>query len=242
MGERPVALVSGGSRGIGQSIVSRLAADGYAVHFLYERDDAAAEAVTEKAQGAVAHRLDVRDVPAAKSLVAEVEAEAGEIDVVVANAGITRDSALALMNENDWRDVIDVNLTGTFALCRAAVFPMLKRQRGTVVTMSSVVGAAGNASQTNYAASKAGIMGFTRSLAKEVGRFGIRANCVAPGFIDSDMTSALPESVKADLAGKIALGWIGEPADVAEVVAFLVSERARYISGQVIAVDGGLSL
>jgi 3-oxoacyl-[acyl-carrier protein] reductase len=161
------------------------------------------------------------------------------VDVVVGNAGIVRDRPLALMSEQDWTDVVRTNLDGVFTVCRASVFGMIRRKRGVIVTMSSVFGVTGNAGQANYAASKAGIIGFTQSLAKEAGRYGVRANVVAPGFIDSDMVADLKN--RDELATGIPLGRFGRPEDVADAVSFLVSDRASYITGAVLRVDGGHS-
>lgn len=239
-------MVSGGSRGIGAATVLRLARDGWDVGFCYRSDEEAALRV-EKAAGelgarVLAVRADVASAAEAKGFVLRVETELGPIGAVVSCAGITRDRPLALMADDDWREVMGTNLDGVFHLCRAAVFPMMKRRAGAIVTLSSVSGVYGNASQVNYSASKAGIIGFTKALAKEVGRYGIRANSVAPGLIETDMTAVLSDQVRTRLLDSVALGRFGTAQEVADLVAFLVSGRATYITGSVLEVHGGISL
>ena len=241
-----IALVSGGSRGIGAATVLRLAEDGWDVGFCYRSDEQAAlrieKEAAERGVRALAVRADVADAAACKGFVARVEEELGPVTAAVSCAGITRDRPLALMDDADWHQVLDTNLDGVFHLCRAAVFSMMKRRAGSVVTLSSVSGVYGNAAQVNYAASKAGIIGFTKSLAKEVGRYGIRANAVAPGMIDTDMTAELPDKVRARMLDSVALRRFGTAEEVAELVAFLVSDRASYVTAAVLEVHGGIAL
>jgi 3-oxoacyl-[acyl-carrier protein] reductase len=238
-----VAIVTGASRGIGRAVAVRLAADGYDIGFCYRGDDVAAkqtaELVADHRRAVYSSRVDVADFTAVGSFTRAVEDQLGPADVVVGNAGVLRDKPLALMSEQDWTEVLRTNLDGVFNVCRASVFGMIRRKRGVVVTMSSVFGVLGNAGQANYAASKAGIIGFTQSLAKEVGRYGVRANVVAPGFIDSDMVADIKN--RESLAAGISLGRFGRPEEVADAVSFLVSDQATYITGTVLRVDGGHS-
>nr|WP_107121952.1 3-oxoacyl-ACP reductase FabG [Streptomyces sp. DSM 15324] len=239
---RPVALVTGGSRGIGRAVVLRLVRDGFDVAFCHRSggDDARTLEKEASALGgrAVGSRADVVERGAVQDWVARTEQELGPLQAVVTSAGIVRDGPLAGLDDADWHDVVDVNLTGTYNVCRAAVFPMMKRKSGCVVNVSSVSGVLGNATQTNYAATKAGIIGFSRSLAKEVGRFGIRVNAIAPGFIDTEMLGGLSEKTRGGLLSSISLGRFGTAEEVADGVSYLV--HASYVTGSVLRVDGGV--
>ncbi|MFI8438022.1 3-oxoacyl-[acyl-carrier-protein] reductase [Streptomyces sp. NPDC079020] len=242
----PVALVSGGSRGIGRAVVLRLAAEGYDVGFGYQSNERAALELEKEAGElgvrALAVRADVTDAASVKEWVARTESELGPLDVVVCSAGITRDNPLLLMSDEDWHSVLDTNLDGVYNVCRSVIFEMMKRKSGSIINISSVAGVHGNATQSNYSASKAGIIGFSKALAKEVGRYGIRANVVAPGFIETDMTAELAEKVKKDAAKQIPLRRFGQAEEVADLVAFLASERAAYITGSVLQIDGGITI
>jgi 3-oxoacyl-[acyl-carrier protein] reductase len=237
-----VALVTGASRGIGRGIAVRLAAQG-AMVVAAARGDNAAEtvaAITAAGGRAVAVALDVTDAAALEALPAQIVAEHGRLDVVVSNAGITRDQLLMRMKRDDWDAVIATNLTASFALAQAAMRPMLKQRGGRIIAISSVVGQMGNAGQTNYAASKAGLIGFAKALAREVASRGITVNVVAPGMIDTDMTRAISEKAQVDWAAQIPAGRLGTVDEVAAAVCYLASDEAAYITGHVLAVNGGM--
>jgi 3-oxoacyl-[acyl-carrier protein] reductase len=231
------ALVTGGSRGIGRSIALELARAGAAVVVGYRSGREEAEHVATQAGGrAVAG--DVADADSAAQLVED----AGDLDILVNNAGLTRDGLLARMPNADWRDVLETNLSSVFYTCRAAARSMMKRRSGAIVNISSVVGLHGNPGQTNYSASKAGIIGFTKALARELGGRGVRANVVAPGYIHSRLTDEISEEMRSLMLQNTPLGRLGEPEDVAGAVRFLCSDAAAYITGEVLLVDGGLGM
>jgi 3-oxoacyl-[acyl-carrier protein] reductase len=231
------ALVTGGSRGIGAAIAEELARAGASVVVGYRSGKDEAEELAARI-GARAVQADVSDADDAAKLVAE----AGELDILVNNAGLTRDGLLARMSDDDWRTVIDTNLASVFYTCRAVTRPMMKKRAGSIVNISSIVGVHGNWGQTNYAASKAGIIGFTKSLAKELGSRNVRANVVAPGYVTTRLTEVLPEEATDAMLASTALGRLGEPADVAGAVRFLCSDEAAFITGDVLLVDGGLGM
>ena len=238
------ALVTGASRGIGRAIALRLAAEGASVAINYAGNTAKAEetkAAIEAAGGKAAlFQADVSDSAQVEQMVAAVTEAFGTIDILVNNAGITRDGLLMRMKEEDFDAVFDTNLKGIFHVTKAVSKLMMKKRAGRIVNMASVVGIMGNAGQTNYAAAKAGVIGFTKSAAREFAARGITVNAVAPGFIATDMTAAMPEKAKEATLAAIPLRRMGEPEDVANAVAFLVSDQASYITGQVVKVDGGM--
>jgi 3-oxoacyl-[acyl-carrier protein] reductase len=237
-----VALVTGASRGIGQAIALELAARGMKVIGTATTDDGAAKITAALAQHANCKgaKLDVNDAAAAEALIDAIAKEHGGLHVLVNNAGITRDTLAMRMKDDDWDAVLDTNLKAVFRTSRAVMRTMMKQRYGRIVNITSVVGASGNPGQANYAAAKAGVAGMTRALARELGSRGITVNCVAPGFIETDMTAALPEDQQKALLGQIPLGHLGKPADVAHAVAWLASPQAGYVTGQEIHVNGGM--
>jgi 3-oxoacyl-[acyl-carrier protein] reductase len=241
-----VALVTGASRGIGRAIALELAQAGAAVgvNYLANADDAAEVVAEIEAAGgrATALQADVSDAEAAKALIDGCEEALGELDVLVCNAGITRDGLIARLSPEAWTSVIDTNLAGPFYLCQAASRRMLRRRRGSIVLMSSVVGVHGNAGQTNYAASKAGLIGLGKSLARELGSRNIRVNVIAPGYIATELTGVLPEELRQGILDQTPLGRLGESEDVARAVRFLASDASSFVTGAVLGVDGGLGM
>ena len=231
------ALVTGASRGIGRAIAEELAEAGASVVVGYRSGKDEAEELAA-AIGGAAIQADVSDPDEAKRLVDE----AGDLDVLVNNAGLTRDGLLLRMSDEDWRTVIETNLSSIFYTCRAACRPMMKKRGGAIVNVSSIVGVHGNPGQTNYGASKAGIIGFTKSLARELGNRGVRANVVAPGYVTTQLTDVLPDEAKAAMLANTPLGRLGDPGDVAGAVRFLCSDEAAFITGEVLLVDGGLGM
>ncbi len=236
-----IALVTGASRGIGAAIADELAAQGATVVGT-ATSDAGAQAIGERlaAAGGAGRTLDVTDAAAIDALVDAIAKEFGPVSILVNNAGITRDNLLMRMKEEDWQAIIDTNLSSVFRTSKAVMRGMMKARRGRIVNIASVIGVTGNAGQANYAAAKAGIIAFSKSLAKEIGSRGVTVNVVAPGFIDTDMTKALPEESRQALLGQIALGRLGEPADIARAVAFLAGPSASYITGETLHVNGGM--
>lgn len=238
--EGQVALVTGSTRGIGRAIAERLYSSGARVAIVGRQVDAAravAEALGERAAG---FGCDVVDRAQVDALIESVEAKLGSVGVLVNNAGITRDNLLLRLSDEDWGAVLDANLKGAFLMTRAVIKGMMKRRAGRIINISSIVGLIGNKGQANYAASKAGLIGFTKAVAREYASRNVLVNCVAPGYIETDMTAALPPEAQSTLLGQIALGRLGQPADVAGAVLFLASDLAGYVTGQVLVVDGGM--
>jgi len=236
-----VAIVTGSARGIGREIALRLAEAGASI-VVSDVADAApvAEEIRKMGQKSLAVAANVTSASDVATMVEKVIAEYGRIDILVNNAGIARDQLLLRMSDEDWEAVLNVNLKSVFLCTRAVLRPMVKQRWGRIISISSIVGIVGNPGQANYASSKAGIIGFTKTIAREVGSRGITVNAIAPGFIVSKMTDQLSEAQKGEMLKRIPLGFLGTPRDVAEAVAFLASEEARYITGQVLGVDGGL--
>ena len=242
MTDKQVALVTGASRGIGAAIARQLASEGFIVIGTATSDEGAAkigQALSAFA-GCRAANLNVTDAAAAEALIDAIVKEHGGLQVLVNNAGITRDQLAMRMKDDDWDAVSDTNLKAVFRMSRAVIRPMMKQRYGRIISITSVVGASGNPGQANYAAAKAGVAGMTRALARELGSRGITVNCVAPGFIETDMTAALPEEQQKALLGQIALGHLGKPEDIAHAVGYLASDRAGYITGQQVHVNGGM--
>ena len=243
---KKIALVTGGSKGIGKSIAIKLAEDGYDIAFTYSSDENAAndtlEELNKLGSNSLSIKKDMSIEEDVKEAIKEIEEKLGTVDVLVNNAGITRDGLLMKMKSEDFDRVIEVNLRSVFLTTREIIRPMIKKRYGKIINISSVVGIMGNAGQANYAASKAGVIGFTKSIAKEFASRGVRANAIAPGFVETDMTKVLKEDVKEEMLKNIPLGYFAKPEDVANLVSFLASEKADYITGQVIQIDGGMNI
>ncbi|HIG73030.1 MAG TPA: 3-oxoacyl-[acyl-carrier-protein] reductase [Bacteroidetes bacterium] len=238
-------LVTGGTRGIGRAIVEAANAAGANVAFTYRSSTETAEQLVQALGGddrALALQADAASADDAAAAVQAVTEKWGTIDGLVVNAGITRDTLMIRMSAEDWQAVLDTNLTGAFHVAKAAYRPMMKQRAGSIVTVSSVVGVMGNAGQANYAASKAGLIGFTKSLARELGGRGVRANVVAPGYIQTDMTADLGDKVTDAMKGQIPLGRLGQPDDIAAATLFLLSDASTYVTGHVLHVDGGMAM
>lgn len=243
--EGQVALVTGASRGIGRAIAETLAAHGARVACIatrVENAQATADACAQLSEGAKAYGVDVSNHSAVADLVKEIGSEFGRIDILVNNAGITRDQLLMRMSEDDFDRVVDVNLKGTWNFVKATARPLMKAGAGRIINIASVVGVTGNAGQANYAASKAGVIGLTKSAAKELSGRGVTVNAIAPGFIETDMTADIPENEKSKLMGSIPLGRLGASQDIASAALFLAGPTGAYITGQTLVIDGGLSL
>ena len=237
-----IALVTGASRGIGAAIAEELAQQGYLVIGTATSDDGAAkisQALSAHA-GCRGAKLNVNAADAIDTLLEQIAQDHGALHVLVNNAGITRDTLAMRMKDDDWDAVLDTNLKAVFRMSRAVMRPMMKQRYGRIISITSVVGASGNAGQANYAAAKAGVAGMTRALARELGSRGITVNCVAPGFIETDMTASLPEAQQKALLGQIPLGHLGKPADIAHAVAYLAGAQASYVTGQELHVNGGM--
>ena len=245
---KQVALVTGASRGIGAAIANELVARGWIVVGTATTAEGAAKisatlsALAGAAPGCQGAKLDVNDAVAAEALIDEITKTHGGVHALVNNAGITRDTLAMRMKDDDWDAVLDTNLKAVFRMSRAVIRPMMKQRYGRIISITSVVGASGNAGQANYAAAKAGVAGMTRALARELGSRNITVNCVAPGFIETDMTSSLPDAQQQALLSQIPLGHLGKPADIAHAVAYLASPQAAYVTGQELHVNGGMHM
>lgn len=245
MTEQRVAIVTGASRGIGRAVALRLAGDGRHVVCVSRSQGPLDELVSEiQAAGGSASALtcDISDFDAITSMIDTVVQDQGRLDILVNNAGITKDNLILRMSDEEWDDVINTNLKSVFVACRAAARPMMKNKFGRIVNIASTSGLVGNAGQSNYAAAKSGLTGFTKTVARELGKKNITANCVAPGFIETDMTKDLPAAVTEHIKGVISTRDLGKPEDIAAAVAYVTSDDAGYLTGQTIAVDGGMTM
>lgn len=244
--DQKVVLVTGGNRGIGRAIVEALADCGASVAFTYFQGSSQAQTLvkelTESGHKVAAIQADAKDLGRTQQAVSEVMERFGRLDGLVNNAGIVRDKALMMMTADDWKEVLDTNLTGVFNACRAAIVTFMKQKAGSIVNITSVAGLVGAARQVNYAASKAGVIGLTRSLAKEVAAYSVTVNAIAPGYIETDMTTNLSAKQLDQARQQIPIARFGYPKEIADMVTFLLSNRARYITGQVMVIDGGLTL
>jgi 3-oxoacyl-[acyl-carrier protein] reductase len=236
-----VAIVTGGSRGIGRAIVQALAREGAKVAFTYAQNKAMADEVAN-GDTIVGFQTDATNFDQAKELVKQVKDKWGSVDILVNNAGITRDKLAAMMSEEDWDDVLDTNLKGVFNVTKPTIGVMIRQRRGAILNITSISGIVGMPGQLNYSSSKAGVIGFTKALAKELAKAQIRVNALAPGFVETDMTAVLKEEYKAKALEQVPLGRFAKAEDIAEVALFLLSEKANYITGQVLQVDGGLAI
>ena len=236
-----VAIVTGGSRGIGRAIVQALAREGAKVAFTYAQNKAMADEIAN-GDTVIGFQTDATNFEQAKELVKQVKEKWGTVDILVNNAGITRDKLAAMMSEKDWDDVIDTNLKGVFNVTKPAIGVMIRQRRGAILNITSVSGIIGMAGQLNYSSSKAGVIGFTKALAKELAKAQIRVNALAPGFIETDMVAVLKDEYKAKALEQVPLGRFGKVEDVADVALFLLSDKSSYITGQVLQVDGGLAI
>lgn len=240
------AIVTGGSRGIGKAIVTSFAEQGASVALFgtnLEKGQQTAQEIQSQVGGELKiqfYQIDVADTAQVEKGIEQVYADFGSIDILVNNAGITRDNLLMRLSPEDWDSVLTTNLKSVYNTCRAVIRPMIKQRQGKIINITSVIGLMGNAGQTNYAASKAGMIGFTKSLAKELASRGVCVNCVAPGFIETDMTGALNEKQKEAILGQIPMQRMGQPADIAKATLYLASSLADYVTGQVLTVDGGM--
>lgn len=241
-----VALITGGSRGIGKEIALKFASLGADVIINYSRSDIKAKEVIAEIENmgrkGLIIQADVSKMEETIALIDKSLEKFNKIDILVNNAGITKDNLLMRMTEEEWNDVLNVNLTGTFNVTKSLIRKMIKQKGGSIINITSVVGVSGNAGQCNYSAAKAGIIGFTKSLAKEVGKKSIRVNAIAPGFIETDMTNKLSEEIKSEYTKKIPLNKLGKPEDIANMAVFLASDMSRYITGQIMIVDGGMTI